>query len=197
MPRIGAQTMRRKALIDAAILTIGEQGSLDVSVREIANRAGMSTALAFHYFGDKDEIVSQTMRHLMRVFSNEVRFRLLLAVTPRDRVDAIIRASFATSQFERTTIAAWLVFYLRAYSSHKAARLLQVYSSRLRSNLVHALSPLAARRDSREIAEGLAAMIDGLYVRHALRPAGPDAAEAIAQCQSFIEHRLLRNPARK
>lgn len=190
MPRTGTQQGRRQSLIDAAILTIGEQGSLEVSVREIAGRAGMSTALAFHYFGDKDEIITQTMRSLMRDFSAEVRQRLVRATTPQERVEAVVCACFAKSQFERTTIAAWLVFYLRACSSAKVARLLHVYSGRLRSNLVHALRHLLPEEQSREAAEGLASLIDGLYVRHALRRAGPDAPQAVTLCMRYVAIQL-------
>lgn len=196
MPKIGAEPERRQSLIDAALLTIGEQGSLDVSVREIARRAGMSPALAFHYFGDKDEMVTQTMRHLLREFSAEVRERLARAGTPRQRIEAIVEASFAQSQFERTTIAAWLVFYLRAYSSADAARLLQVYSRRLRSNLVHALLATMDRRKAEELAETIAALIDGLYVRHALRREGPDAAEAVRICIDHLDCRLTGGGAK-
>ena len=34
MPKVGMETVRRKALIDATILTIGERGSLDVTMSE-------------------------------------------------------------------------------------------------------------------------------------------------------------------
>ncbi len=192
MSRVAAEHGRRQSLINAAILTIGEQGSLDVSVRQIADRAGMSPALAFHYFGDKDEIVTQTMRHLMRDFSVEVLRRLEMARTPLERIEAVVNASFAQSQFERTTIAAWLVFYLRAYSSRKASRLLHIYSSRLRSNLVHPLHLLVGNKRAQDIAESLAAMIDGLYVRHALRHEGPDAAEATRHCMNHLHSQLFR-----
>ena len=190
MPKIGAEPERRQSLIDAALLTIGEQGSLDVSVREIARRAGMSPALAFHYFGDKDEIVTQTMRHLLREFSGEVRSHLASARSPRQRLAAIVRASFARSQFERTTIAAWLVFYLHSYSAMTAGRLLQVYSRRLRSNLMAALTVLQDREQAAVTAESIASMIDGLYVRHALRREGPDGAEAVAICLQYLDDRL-------
>ena len=190
MPRIGAEPARRRSLIDAALATIGEHGSLDVSVKEIAERAGMSAALAFHYFGDKDEIILQTMRHLLREFSREVTDRLKRASTPRQRVEAIIGASFADSQFDRTTIAAWLVFYLHAYSSQPAARSYNIYATRLQSNLRHALRPLVPEADLSTTADTLAALIDGLYVRHALRSTGPDAAEARRICVECLDRHL-------
>ena len=190
MPRVGAEPMRRRSLIDAALATIGEHGSLDVSVKEIAGRAGMSPALAFHYFGDKDEIILQTMRHLLREFSREVTDGLRRARNPRERIEAVIDASFSVSQFDRKTIAAWLVFYLHAYSSAPAARLFQIYARRLRSNLVDALTRLMDESDAIMAADTLGAVIDGLYVRHALRAGGPDAAEATRICRNCLEHHL-------
>ena len=183
MARVGAEPERRQSLIEAAAAMIGEHGSLDVSVKDIAARAGMSPALAFHYFGGKDEIITQTMRYLLREFSREVSAELQLAQTPGERLDAIIRASFSQSQFERTTVAAWLVFYLRAYSSPPAARLLHVYRKRLHSNLVHALLPMASRSAANGLAEAIASLIDGIYIRHALKPDGADRHEALATCR--------------
>ena len=114
MPRIGAEPERRKALIHAAIEMIGEHGSLDVSVKEIARQAGMSSALAFHYFGGKDEIIIETMRHLLRELSacdDRKHFGR------QKRQWSALMQSFAPvlrrNNLNGTTIAAWLVFYLQ------------------------------------------------------------------------------------
>ena len=63
MPKIGMEPIRRKALINATIAEIGQAGSLDVTVGQIARRAGMSSGLAHHYFGGKDQILLAAMRH--------------------------------------------------------------------------------------------------------------------------------------
>lgn len=185
MPRIGAEPERRKALISAAIEMIGEQGSLDVSVKEIAKQAGMSSGLAFHYFGGKDEIIIETMRYLLREFSNSVVRSLTDTRNSRERLDALICASFSKDQFERRTVAAWLVFYLKAYSSPQAARLLAIYTRRLKSNLVYAFKDGLSDDQAIEAADGLGALIDGLYIRQAL--AGSDAAGAIKLCRAFVD----------
>lgn len=193
MPRIGAEPLRRKAIISAAIEMIGEQGSLDVSVKEIAQQAGMSSALAFHYFGDKDEIIIQTMRYLMRAFSSSVIDRLDQAETPAERIDAIIMASFSAEQFDRKTVAAWLVFYLKSYSSPEAARLLNIYTKRLNSNLVFSLQGFVERSAASQIADGLGALIDGLYIRHGLSIEGSHSAQAIDICRTYISNSIKFN----
>ncbi len=46
MPKLGMEPIRKEALVKATIVEIGRTGSLDVTVSQIARRAGMSPALA-------------------------------------------------------------------------------------------------------------------------------------------------------
>lgn len=190
--RSPTETGRRTALIQAAIKMIGEQGSLDVSVQKIAKQAGMSSALAFHYFGGKDEIVIETMRHLLRELSKQMAAELAKCKSANDRVDAIIRVSFSPEQFKRNTIAAWLVFYLKAYSSPQAARLLTIYKKRLHSNLLVQFSQMMDRQRAVLIAVDLGALIDGLYIRQSLNFDGPSSQHAIQSCQRFVNAALCQ-----
>ncbi|MCD7060692.1 transcriptional regulator BetI [Pelagibacterium xiamenense] len=174
MPKIGMPILRRKALISAAIAEIGEAGSLEVTVSQIARRAGVSSALAHHYFGSKDQIFLAAMRQVLETFRIAVRERLRLADTPEERIRAIIDASFEQSQFEREIVAAWLTFYVRALQSRPERRLLQIYAKRLNSNLLFNLRQLFDDRTAEKVAQGLASMIDGFYIRHALQDQAPD-----------------------
>ncbi len=171
MPKLGMEPIRRAALVEATIAEIGEAGHLDVTVSKIAKRAGMSSALAHHYFGSKDDIFLAAMRQILRDYSAEVRRHLTGAKTPLARAEAIIRANFANSCFDPGTVSAWMTFYVQAQANPEALRLLSLYQRRLRSNLTHALRPISdtPRRD----ADTLAALIDGLYIRAALTK--PDA----------------------
>ena len=195
MPRIGMEPIRRKALIEAAIETIGAQGNLDVTMSQIARSAGVSPALAHHYFGGKEQLFLATMRHLLTEFGGSVRQALAAAGTPRDRISAVVRQSFGPDQFVPATVAAWLAFYLRAQSDRAARRLLAVYARRLNSNLVEALGRIVPRSDAVRIAEGIAALIDGLYIRRALEDGPPDAASAIALVEDYVDSQLVAREA--
>ena len=76
MPRIGMEPLRRKALISAAIDAIHDRGMGQVTMGEIARRAGVSAALAHHYFGGKDQLLLATMRHLLAELGEEIQARL-------------------------------------------------------------------------------------------------------------------------
>lgn len=190
MPKLGMEPVRRKALIDAAIGAIGERGSLDVTMSEIAGRAGVSSALAHHYFGAKDDLLHATMRHLLAELGADTRAALAAADTPRHRVEAIIAVNFSATQFSSATIAAWLAFYVAAQHSRPMRRLLAVYARRLHSNLMSGLSALLPRAEALRAAEGIAALIDGLYIRRALKQGEPDAASAIHLVEAYLETAL-------
>ncbi|GAD54065.1 choline-binding transcriptional repressor BetI [Limimaricola cinnabarinus] len=190
MPKLGMEPIRRAALVKATIEEIGERGSLDVTVAQIARRAGMSSALAHHYFGNKDNIFLAAMRHLLTEYSAEVRAALIAAKgDPRGRVAALLRANFGPSNFRSEVVAAWLNFYVLARTSPAAARLLRIYHRRLRSNLAHDLRPLlgAAAIDA---AERLAALIDGMYLKQGLAGGPADGPAATRQLLAALELEL-------
>ncbi|MCC1494099.1 transcriptional regulator BetI [Cognatishimia sp. F0-27] len=174
MPKLGQEPIRRAALLAATVEAIGEAGTLDVTVTQIARRAGMSSALAHHYFGGKVQIFLAAMRHILRDYGSEVRGALAVA-PPEQRLEAVVRANFADSCFAPATVSAWLNFYVLARSEPEAARLLRVYQSRLRSNLIAALRGRTAQPEM--VADTTAALIDGVYLRAALTGGGLEDAE--------------------
>ncbi len=179
MPKLGMEPIRRTALVEATITEIGARGTLDVTVSQIAKRAGMSSALAHHYFGSKEQMFAAAMRHILSLYGAEVRGAMIMAKSPRERIEAILRASFAPRQFRPEVVSAWLNFYVQAQKSETAHRLLNVYHRRLRSHLLYEFRKLADdEAEARTLTRGLAAMIDGLYLRQALRgdPIPPETA---------------------
>jgi len=187
--------MRSQAMVEAAIVEIGEAGSLDVTVSQIARRAGMSPALAHHYFGSKEQMFLAAMRHILKLYGTSVRLRMAACSTPIARIQAIIEASFAPDQFDREVVAAWLTFYVRALQSAEASRLLQIYARRLHSNLVFDLKKIVDEHTAQAIAQGLAAMIDGFYIRHALQDFAPAQEDVRRMVLDYLDLYLARSRA--
>ena len=184
------EPLRRRALIDATVAAIGERGSLDVTMSDIAGRAGVSAALAHHYFGAKDDLLNATMRSLLADLGREAGEALRRAEGPRARISAVVGVNFSEPQFSAEVIAAWLAFYVEAQRSPDMRRLLSIYARRLHSNLVHALKRLQTRDEACRTAEGIAALIDGLYIRRALKQGAPDPASAIALVEDYVTMKL-------
>jgi TetR/AcrR family transcriptional repressor of bet genes len=193
MPRIGMEPVRRKALISAAIDAIHDRGMGQVTMGEIAKRAGVSAALAHHYFGGKDQLLLATMRHLLTELGEEVQGQLADARTPEARLAAVIRGNFSACQFRPAVISAWLAFYVQAQTDPEARRLLRIYTRRLESNLVHALRGLTSRERAETIAEMAASLIDGLWIRRSLADRDPDPESAAELVERAIAD-ALRQP---
>ena len=189
MPKLGMEPIRKAALVKATIIEIGQAGSLDVTVGQIARRAGMSTALAHHYFGGKEAMFLAAMRHVLTLYGAEVRGALAVAQGPEARLQAILSASFSPANFRREVVGAWLNFWVLAQGTPGAKRLLAVYQRRLRSNLLANLRPLVGTRAA-ALADGLGALIDGVYLREVLKEGPPDAAAALATLQDYLAAHL-------
>lgn len=195
MPKLGMEPIRRKALIEATISEIGQRGSLDVTVGQIARRAGMSSGLAHHYFGSKDQMLLAAMRHIMTEFARRTCRGLAAARTPRERLDAIIAASFDAREFRPEVVLSWLSFYVQAHHNPGARRLLRVYTGRLHSNLVFNLRKLTDPPRAHRIANGIAALIDGLYIRQALGTNPLDRFQTMELVRDYVDRMLEKESA--
>ena len=191
MPKVGMEPIRRSALVKATIDEIGAAGNLDVTVSQIAKRAGMSSGLAHHYFGGKEQIFLAAMRHTLIVYAAEVRGAVAMANSPLERLHAVIKAGFGTTNFRREVIASWLNFYVLAQTSNEARRLLNIYQHRLHSNLAYNLRPLAGDQ-APDIAARLCGLIDGIYLHEALGKKAPNRESATAQVLKALELELER-----
>lgn len=191
MPKLGMAPVRRKQLIDAAIAAIHDYGFADATVARIAAKAGVSTGIVHHYFADKNDLLAATMRALLEILRREAVARLKLANNPRDRVDAVIHASFGDAQFGEEVFSAWLALYGNARTSEHLQRVLRIYHRRLDSNLRHDLKVLVGQNSARSVALNIAALIDGLWLRYALtgRPDNPETPRALTR--DYLDAKLF------
>ncbi|MTI44510.1 TetR family transcriptional regulator [Roseibium hamelinense] len=193
MPKIGMEAERRRSLISATVDAIHESGYCDVTISKIAKRAGVSGGLAHHYFGSKDQLLAATMRHLLKDLGTGLRKRLREAETPRARISAIIDGNFSPEQFRPATIAAWLAFYVQSRTNDSNDRLLQIYAARLASNLTFNLRHFMPQGEAMRIAEGTASMIDGVWIRQALRNSPVDREAAICLVEDYVETQIAHH----
>ncbi|MDT3377296.1 transcriptional regulator BetI [Labrys portucalensis] len=188
--RVDAGDVRRRQLIEATIEAIGELGFNATTIAEIARRADVSTGLVSFYFGDKDGLLEATLRHLARQLSRGAAARLRDATTPRARVQAVIETMLGVSQFERRIGTVWLAFWGQVPHSPRFARVQRAYHRRIAGNLAHALLPVLRPEPARALAETIAAMIDGLWLRATLAN-DPDGRMARSVATGFVDSQFM------
>jgi transcriptional repressor BetI len=183
MPKVGMEDLRRRQLIAATITSIHEEGFANATIARISRTAGLSGGIVAHYFDDKAGLLAATMRSLAQNLLRETVSRLKAAETPAERIDAVILANFSDSQNDPESVSAWLAFWSEARKTPALWRIQKINERRLLSNLRHAFKQLLPEADARRAAAGLAAMIEGLWLRCALSngPLTTDQARAIAR----------------
>ncbi|MEG8425645.1 transcriptional regulator BetI [Klebsiella variicola] len=173
MPKLGMQPIRRRQLIDATLDAINEVGMHDATIAQIARRAGVSTGIISHYFKDKNGLLEATMRDITS-----------------QRLQAIVGGNFDETQISSAAMKAWLAFWASSMHQPMLYRLQQVSSRRLLSNLVYEFRRELPREQAQEAGYGLAALIDGLWLRAALSGKPLDKTLAQSLTSHFIRQHL-------
>ncbi len=201
MPKLGMEPIRRRQLIDATIAAIDENGFSEATVSRISARAGLSTGVVHHYFGNKNDLLEATLRDLANTLRREVVERLNRARNPRERVLAIIDGNLAPSLFHRAGVTAWLAFWGEAPNNPRYARIQHIIIRRLRGNLIHALRTIVAPARLTPVADGIGTLLDGLWLRAALTGGGITHEAATVLAHGYLdmclarEGQAQRNPA--
>ncbi|CAK6500514.1 HTH-type transcriptional regulator BetI (plasmid) [Pantoea sp. Nvir] len=195
MPKVGMQPIRRRQLIDATLETINEVGINDATIAQIARRAGVSTGIISHYFKDKNGLLEATMRDITRQLRDAVAIRLrpLADASTEARLCAIVEGNFDESQLHKAAMKAWLDFWSSSMHQPQLNRLERVSSSRLFSALAAEFRRELPREAARTAAYGLAALIDGLWLRAALGGKPFDFQLARSLTTQFIRQQLAGN----
>lgn len=183
---------RRAQLIAVTVDALAELGYVGSTLAQIAGRAGVSQGLVAHYFSDKDGLLEAAFRSLARRVAEQMRLRLHTAHSPRERIQAIIDANLAPSEFDQRTGSAWLAFWGQVPHVERLKRVQTVYQRRMLSNLRYALRQVVPEAEAARLAAMIAAMIDGVWLRAALSSwTEADSEAARGLLTSFVDSRLL------
>ncbi len=192
MPKVGMQPIRRSQLIAATLAAVDQVGMGDASIAYIARLAGVSNGIISHYFKDKNGLLDATMRHLMQALSDAVHERraALEDDSPRAHLRAMIDGNFDDSQVNGPAIKTWLAFWASSMHQPSLRRLQRVNDHRLDSNLCCQFRRVLPVQQARAASRGLAALIDGLWLRGALSGGSFDTRQAIQIAYDYLDQQL-------
>src|SRR5580700_8647319 len=99
-PRLSSrQAARRQHLLDAALALLEERDYERISVREVAESAGVALATLYHYLPSKDHLFAEALVQWASTMGPDVTRRPLNGATAAQRIEgALLRAARA---FER------------------------------------------------------------------------------------------------
>ncbi|MGK8288068.1 transcriptional regulator BetI [Pseudomonas putida] len=194
MPKVGMQPIRRQQLIDATLQAVDQVGLGDASIALIARLAGVSNGIISHYFQDKNGLIAATMRYLMNALSEGTvaRRQALIDDSPRAHLKVIIEGNFDASQVSGPAMKTWLAFWAASMHQPSLHRLQRINDHRLYSNLCFQFRRVLPQDEARSAARGLAALIDGLWLRGALSGDAFDTDQAIRIAYEYLELQLAK-----
>ncbi|WP_163391299.1 transcriptional regulator BetI [Enterovibrio norvegicus] len=192
MPKVGMPAIRRPQLVEATMAVIDDVGLAGASVSLISKKAGVSAGIINHYFGGKHGLMEETMRSVLRQLSSGVqqRLRLVDRNDPKARILAIVEGNFDGNQVNSKVTKTWLAFWAHAMHEPALFRLQRVNAQRLLSHLTLELKMLMPAERAAFVAQGIAAMIDGIWLRGALNPDGIAPKSAVAAIEDYLELQL-------
>lgn len=192
MPKVGMPEIRKPQLINATMAAINDVGLHKASVAMISGYAGVSPAIINHYFGGKDGLLEATMRSVLKELAEAIRTQLG-QVAPDDvagRIIAVVKGNFAPEQLDSKVVKTWLTFWSHSMHKPQLHRLQRVNEQRLLSYLRYELKRVVDRDQAAFIAQGVAALIDGIWLRGALSPQGIDKVLAERLVIDYLKHQL-------
>jgi betaine-aldehyde dehydrogenase len=159
---------RRQHIIASAICVLAENGIVEFTFNKVAHHAGISAALIVHYFASKEALLEAAFRSVVRQLNNQATARLRLAAGPRARIQALVDSHLGHNDFSEETARVWLSFWGQALHVPQLARVQRAHQQRMLSNLKFDLRQLVNARDVSPMADTVAAMIDGIWLRAAM-----------------------------
>jgi TetR/AcrR family transcriptional regulator, transcriptional repressor of bet genes len=198
--RAGMREAERSAqVLRAARACIVALGYERVTMRDIAETAGVSTGTVVHYFRDKESVLEAAL--LGKIQDTGIAFRAALAgaQTARERLERLVEASLPASDEVRDEWRLWVTFWgeatrnarLRAVSERQHQRWTRFLAGILREGVAGGeFAPV----DPEAIATQIAALVDGLAVQATLGNPALSAARMRELCLDALRH-LLPPPA--
>jgi betaine-aldehyde dehydrogenase len=159
---------RRQHIIASAICVLAENGIVEFTFNKVAHHAGISAALIVHYFASKEALLEAAFRSVVRQLNNQATARLRLAAGPRARIQALVDSHLGHNDFSEETARVWLSFWGQALHVPQLARVQRAHQQRMLSNLKFDLRQLVDAREVSPMADTIAAMVDGVWLRAAM-----------------------------
>jgi AcrR family transcriptional regulator len=186
MARPNRQKERRSDLLDAARSAILERGLVDLRLRDVAERAGMSASAVFYYYPGLNELLEEVAREAIDRFCVH-RSRIVAAISdPRRRLVAMIASGLPDGKDDELCR---LLYELGTISRRDAVhaarhitlfeRQVAIYVGILEAGAATGVFRLAG--DATTIARNLVVLEDG-YGLHAVN-AVPTVARSVAEQQ--------------
>ncbi len=191
---------RRTKILDAAVELIEESAAgVEVSVKDIADRAGLARSVVYRQFEDKDDLDAQVRTFVISRFMDNFESALVL----EGRIDDVILAVMTKVVDEAADHPRlyYLVQTGTARGAEPGDNAMATLRSRIADTLWRRLAPFTGMlgidsRTTEPMAYGIAAMVEGIIARCIYTPAADFDRAEVARLVTDATWYLLDGNAR-
>ena len=194
---------RRIQMLGAAAELICERGFSETRIADVAKRAGVSSALIIYYFGTRDRLLVDALRHSEESFYSAGEQMLAEVSSLRERLSLLIRWTCVPEGDDEIPGAwgLWFDLWAQAFRHDEIKAGRAELDARWRRMIIDALESaepgeLRSGVDAKVFALEFSALLDGLSIQVALEDPEVDSEAAYDIAMRFAERELDLPPAK-
>lgn len=185
---------RRIQMLRAAAELVCERGFSETRISDVAKRAGVSSALVIYYFGTRDRLLVDALRHSEESFYEAAEQMLADVPSLRDRISLLIQWTCVPEGKNEIPGAwgLWFDLWSQAFRHDEVKAGRVELDARWRRMIVDAVesADLGSDVDARMFAVEFSALLDGLSIQVALEDPEVDSNVAYDIAMRFAEREL-------
>lgn len=184
---------QEKAISDAAIKVIVNQGFDVVSVRKVAQQAGVAPGTVQYFMGTKDELLSRALLHsAARQHERVSSLRFQSNTSPLEQLHRSLLELLPIGPIQREDAALWVILGAAASTRKVLAQEYQNELSRFQDHLISALSAADVPGDIAQTARLITAIVNGLALDYMHAKPDAETTKALSDDLSSSLQRILQ-----
>lgn len=164
--RKASKVMRQRQLIEATIDSLALRGYAETTLAHVAEGAGLSTGIVNFHFESKEKLFVATLTQMADEYATHWQAaRDKAGPGAAQRLWAIVQADFDPKLATRRKLAAWCAFWGEAKSRPTYQALCGARDDAYQREIEGLLAAIAGEGRAKVLAEGLCALLEGLWFR--------------------------------
>ena len=192
MSRDALKEARRIQLMEATIDCIAAHGFSDLTLADVAKSAGLSVGIVNFYFNSKDQLLIETLRHLVDDYIQQTDENIRNAgQSAAAQLDAAIDSDFHRAIANRKKVTVWYAFWGETRWRPEFLKICQQITDTFHAETRDLFARLIAEGgygdlDPDIVARGFDAMIDGLWLDMLINPKSVDRDAAKRVLRTYL-----------
>jgi len=186
-------TQKRKSqILRAAYAIIAERGYEDITVQDIATRAGFSKGIIYYYFSSKEDVMVSLFDSILRVIDRNFASTIQNHPEPREQMERVLRMSFDLvhehQEFYRVMMVFWSQITHKTLMSDLNATLFRRYRREMAKIIERGVEKgvFRANVDANLLASQIIAVIGGASLQYIFDPEAFDFGAMVDTSVAFI-----------